>query len=899
MVVTRKTPVAPVPTGSRTNSSQAIPRAAKPKSTSTLVEKETAQVPAKNAAAAASPKPHAKSKHKNRHHKKPIKSPSGWLDRLVYLCLSLLVLYSFITCPRDSTLSNPICRSLSQYRVHVLEPYVLPPIYRTLAHPSVAPYVEKAQEIERTTARALRPAYQRSAPYVVATKRAVWDRTVVPAFYMYVAPQYRKHVLPQWRKYAAPHIARVTPYVVQAQHSLEHAAFVLHKTYSRRVSPAISQAYAFTKPYVVKGYRTIRPHVVAFYVVTSDKLGAARRAYVDPHVIRMWEKVLELSGAGPVQSPTQQPPPVPEKEPEPTAATSEDSTTEQVASETSVEVTVTPVKASSSIAPSAEEEIPEPTTAASSSVAAVETSAEASSVVPAAEASSAVPAASPSVVEASSPETTPAAAEPEVPAAIIEELSAASIAMESAHGMESPVVEEILADVEASVSSTSSAAPTTTAAAETEPEPSTAVMEELSAASIAMESAHGMESPIVQEILADVESSVASSAIPTPISTDDAGPVVEEEEDDSDLLGFLDDIGLGDDFFGDVDDSSVDSDIPFDADEDLELTPAEIQRLKQQEAEEQAAAKVRYTAERRAELEARMAESLDVLKTLAKESNKRLRKTLVGLRKSAVSKLDDPRTEVGGAVTNVRKEGDKMLAGLEGYLKKETTKASKGGDPVERAERWDTVVKKVEEKLGESIQKAQGILHAFHAEEKAREVEDGMEIIKEVKTACSQHQANVGLDLSWLNDVTYLDWKVYHSLAHIGEKFQAEASEIQAGTHKQPPVDPFIKRMEERQAELGALVNEFVGQIHELRQQATKAFEPVQEPPAQTAPPAHDEPEDVEPEVQDSPKEPEVSILPVPPAPEPGVVDPAQVIIGKSAEQVKEAIRIAEEHQEL
>ncbi|KAJ7249542.1 hypothetical protein B0H12DRAFT_1122054 [Mycena haematopus] len=930
MVVTRKTPVAPVPTGSRTNSSQTLPRAAKPKSTSALVqtEKEAAQVPAKNvgsvqnwmslyalksfkAAAAASPKPHTKSRHKNRPHKEPIKSPSGWLDRLVYLSLSLLALYAFTACPHDPTLSNAVCRSLSQYRVHVLEPYVLPPIYRTLAHPSVAPYVEKAQHLERT---ALRPAYETTAPYVSAAKRVVWDRTVVPAFHAYIAPQYRKHVIPQWRKHVAPHVARAAPYAAQVQHSLERAAFVLHKTYSTRVAPAISRAYAFGKPYAIRGYGAVRPHVVAFYVVALDKAGAARRAYVDPHVIRIWEKVLELSGAGPVGSPTEQPPPVPEEEPEPTAAISEDST-EQVASETSVKVTVTPVE-TSPIAPSAEE-VPGPTASSSSSIVPVQ----ASSVVSPVEATPVVPAASPSVVEASSPETTPAVAEPEVPAAIIEELFAASIAMQSAHGMESSVVQEILEDVEASVASTSIAStrsviPTTPA--DVEPEATAVVAEELSAASIAMQSAHGMESPVVQEILADVESSVASnpSAMPTPISTNNADPepAVEEEEDDSDVMSFFDDLGLTDEFFAEVDDT------PMDADEDVELTPAEIHRLKELEAEEQAAAKTRMTAEKRAELEARMAESFETLKALARESNKRLRKALVTLRKSAVSKLDDPRTEVGGAVPNVRKEGEKMLTGLEGYLKKETAKASKGGDPAERAERWETVVKKVEEKLGESIQKAQGIIQAFHAEEKAREVEDGMEIIQEVKTACSQHQADVGLELSWLSDVTYLDWKVYHSLAHIGAKFQAEASEIQAGTHEHPPVDPFVKRLEERQSELTALVNELVGRINTLRQQAANAFEPVQRaPPAQEAPPAHDAEEDGEEngegvgkveasadveteattEIKGAAKEPEVSILPVPPASEPGVVDPAQVIIGKSAEQVKQAIRIAEEHKEL
>ncbi|KAF7345387.1 hypothetical protein MVEN_01556600 [Mycena venus] len=864
MVVTRKTPVAPVPTASRTNSSQPLPRAAKPKTTSQLAEteKEAAQTAAKNAAAASSPKPHPKSRHKNRHHKKPPKPSSGWLDRLVYLALSLLALYAFTTCPHDPALSNPVCRSLSQYRVHVLEPYVLPPIYRALEHPSVAPYVEKAQHIERTT---LRPAYQKSAPYVAAAKRAVWDRTLVPMFYTYVAPQYRKHVLPQWRKHAAPHLARAAPYVARAQHTMERTAYVLHKTYSQRVAPAVSRAYAVGKPYVIKGYHTVRPHVVAFYVVVADKAGAARRAYVDPHVVRIWEKVLELSGAGPVGSPTEQPVPVPEKEPETTAASAEDSTTE-VASQTSVKATVTatPVEASSVPAPSAEEEVPVPTADASSSVVPVKASS--SSVVPV-EASSVVP-----PVEASSvasfpsdvPETTTtAAAEPEIKEAIIEDLSAASIAIQSAHGMESPVVEDILADVESltSVSST----PT------------------------------------------------SSASVHTPIATESEPAAVDEQaEDDSELFGFLDDIGLSDEFF--VDDTPFVSDIPPDSDEDIELTPDEIQKLKEQEAAEQAAAKARNTREKRADLEGRMAKSRETLGAMVNQKNKVLRKMLVGVRKAAVSKMDDPRTEVGGSVRGVRKEGDKMLAGLEGYLKK--AKASKGGDSADKMDRWETVVKKVEEKLGESIQKAQSVLQAFHAEEKAQEVDEGMAIIQEVKDACSQAQGDVGLELSWLDDVTYMDWQVYHDLAKIGEDFQAEASAIQGGTHANPPVDPFLTRLEEMQTALGNLVNELVGQINALRQQAKKEFNPEPEP-VEEAPPApgageagegeDGEGEDGEQDDEEAkgegvvkePKEPEVSILPVPPAVEPGVVDPAQVIIGKSAEQVKEAVRIAEEHGEL
>ncbi|KAJ7860430.1 hypothetical protein B0H14DRAFT_2744751 [Mycena olivaceomarginata] len=884
MVVTRKTPVAPMPVASRTNSAHALPRAAKPKTNSTLAAETDKEAAAKNVSAvAASPKPHPKSKHKNRHQKKPVKSSNGWLDRLAYLSLSLFALYAFTTCPHDSTLSNPVCRSLSQYRTHVLEPYVLPPIYRALEHPTVAPYVEKAQHIERTALRPtyekyLRPAYRRSAPYAAAAKRALWDRAAVPAFHAYVAPQYRKHVLPQWHKHAAPLIARAAPYAARAQHGLERMAYVLRKTYSARVAPAVSRAYAVGKPWAA---------------------GAARRAYVDPHVRRIWEKVLELSGAGPVGSPTEQPPPVPEKEPEPTAATAEDATTEQVASETSVEATVTVAAgetSSSAAAPSAEEEVPEPTEASASSV--LEASS-ASSVVPPAEAPVTVAA-----VETSS-SAAASSAEEEVPEPT--DASASSVLEASSASSVVPPVEAstvVPAKPSSLIIEATSTPGTTPGTVEPEmnAEMKAEILEELSAASIALQSAHGMESPVVEEILADVKSSVKAtptgSAVPEP-SADEL-----PEEDDSALLDFLGGIGLDEDFFGKEEEPFV-SDIAPDDDEDLELTQEEIDALKAKEAVEQAAAKTRGTAEKRADLEGRMAQSIEQLPVVVAEKTRILRETLAGLRKSAVGTLDDAKTEVGSAVPSLRKEGDKLLAGLEGYLKKEAAKTKKGGDPAERAARWETIVGKVEDKLGESIHSAQGVLQAFHVEEKAKEVDEGMYIIQEMRDACSQAQGNVGLELSWLDDVTYHDWEVYHSLAKFGEDFQATASAIQAGTHEDSPADPFIARLEEEQKALGDLVNELIGRINTLKQQAAKTFapEPVPEAlPVQATPSAEDageNPEGGNQETGSEAKEPEVSFLPVPPVAEPGVVDPAQVIVGKSAEQVKQAVRIAEEHKEL
>ncbi|KAJ7036503.1 hypothetical protein C8F04DRAFT_1337222 [Mycena alexandri] len=854
-------------------------------------------------AALASAKLPAKSKHKHRPHKKAAKPSSGWLDRIVLSLLALLTFYAFTTCPHDEALSNPVCRGLQQYRMHVLEPYVLPPIYRGLAHPFVAPYIAKAQHLERT---ALRPVYQRTAPHVAAAKVIVWDRAAVPVFNAYVAPQYHKHVVPQWRKHVGPHIARVAPYAARAQRSLERTAFTLHKTYTTRVAPAAARAYALAKPHAITVYRTARPHALALYAhgkalaaKGADKAGAARREYVDPHVQRIWDKVLELSGAGPVTSGTQG---VPVPEPASTAATSEDSTTEAVVSETKVAAVVTPVEEKATATPSATPEPEEEVPAVQATPSAVPV--EASTVVPPVPSSSAVPV---QTVPAESSTIVPPPSQSKVESAsIAEELSAASIAVESAHGMESPVVEEILSDVEASISATPSSSSSSTiqtsSAIPNPSETSSAAAEAVTAASVVIQSAHGMESPVVEEILAD------------PIAVEE----ILEEEPEDDLSGFLDDIGLApvEPTDPNVDDAPYAGEFEPDKDEDITLTPAQIHALERQAQEEQEFIKERDTREKRADLEDRMAKSKVTLTALSKEKNKQLRKALVGFRKAAVAQMDDPRTEVGGAVSAVRKEGEKMLAGLEGYLKKEEKAAAadraQGKDLKERMDRWTTVVGRVEEKLGARVQTAQAVITQFHVDLKAKEVNEGMTIITEMKEACSYEQGLVGLDLSWLHDVTYMDWQVYHGLGEVGEKFQADASAIQAGTHAHPPVDPFIPRLERMQGDLTGLVAGFVTQINTLKQRAEGAFSEVVEEPVQE--PEVEDPVEPEPTVEDplevetetpADGEPPVSILPVdPPAKppvEPEIFDPAQVILGKSTEQVKQAMENAKahEHEEL
>ncbi|CAK5273736.1 unnamed protein product [Mycena citricolor] len=847
MVVQRKTPVAPVPAGSRTNSTAQVPRATKPKTSSTLANSTTNGTEistgkdATNSAlksTTTSPKSHPKVKHKHKHHKKPAKARKllpascrdmqsrSWWDTLLYVFFFSFVYYAFTNCPYDEELSNPICRSLSQYRTHVLEPYVLPPLEHALSHPSVAPYVEAATRIERTT---LRPITLTAVRYAIHAKRVGWDRIIVPSF--------RKHVVPQWRTHAQPHLdpylARAAPHILQAQLAAQKYATLVHRAYSDSVQPRILQAYVVVKPHAIKAYEVARPHLLKGFehglaagAAIAAQAGQARRTYVDPHVIRMWDKVLELSGQEPAPPATV----TPKKVLTSTAATTESATVYSEATPEEVVVTTTESAEPTAAAVTAEEDIPVVTP---SSTAAEEPTAT-------------------EVVSSSSSALSAAAqvTEEAVPASVAEEISAASVVIASAHGMESALVEEIADAIAASES----------------------------------------EADLPAEVVHEGSPVEAAAAEPEAV-------VVAEEEEDPELLSFLDDIGLVEE-----------PEAPITETDEAYYSPEELAEIEARMEAEQAAIKARKAIEDRADVESRMARSTERLTKMAQEKGKDLRKMLVSMRKKGVAEIDDVRTRVGGALKGLEAEGEKLLKGLESYLKKEHK--SKSQDYASRAGKWQAVTAKVENKLQDKVTETHTVIGQFHADEKN---DEGMSIIQEVKDACSQAQGDVGLDLSWLPDVTWMDWQVYHDLARIGEKFQAEASEIQGGTHSHPPIDPLLKRVELLNEELVVLVNGFSARLEGMKKDAELLFTP---PPEEEDTPLAETPMEQTPAEESSvpddtsvretaaaEADPAVSILPIEPEEKKTVnVDSAEIFIGKSSEQVEEAMRnyvAAVEHEEL
>lgn len=204
-------------------------------------------------------------------------------------------------CPNDTKLESPICRGLSEYRRLILEPYVLPPIQNALAHPFVATYIDKAK-----------PVYQRavvvSKPVIKGTRR-FWTARVVPQWRKHIVPQWRKHAVPRlrilqnklapyqtrfWKEYdsyAGPAVRNVRKLALRAQ---PHIIYGVAKTYD---------SYIAAKPYAYTAYaqaQKLQP-IIIHYVVRP--FNQARRQFVDPHVLRMWEKVKELGSGVTVVAP--------------------------------------------------------------------------------------------------------------------------------------------------------------------------------------------------------------------------------------------------------------------------------------------------------------------------------------------------------------------------------------------------------------------------------------------------------------------------------------------------------------------------------------------------------------------------------------------------------------------
>lgn len=236
---------------------------------------------------------------------------------------------------------------------------------------------------------------------------------------------------------------------------------------------------------------------------------------------------------------------------------------------------------------------------------------------------------------------------------------------------------------------------------------------------------------------------------PTPPPTRDpkqampVPPVTAEDEEDLDL--FSTEIGLDLDESEDV---SVDEEVPL-------VPPEELEK----ERKARLKARAEETAWKRKEITDRHTNWEYQLEDLKRDQLEIFKLALHNIRKNAARVLKmDP--DIRHAMNKFAADGDKYLRGAESYLKnlaKEQRKQDKSAI-------WERVVQKVKEKFAkrlDDVDKKVGDWYKGVTENEENLVGKATMAVSEL---AERAQADIGLDYSWLDDVTTDDWTRYHDL---------------------------------------------------------------------------------------------------------------------------------------
>ncbi|OAX41027.1 hypothetical protein K503DRAFT_768024 [Rhizopogon vinicolor AM-OR11-026] len=824
MVVTRRTPVVPAPPVSRTQSSQGQPRSVRAAELQDASAAPRVSSPlASGDAHTAAITPRASNDLKEYNHKdgrkklkkeksrksgkKKRKFLQSLFDFLTKLLLLTFTIYTFSVCPHDEHLKSPICRGLSEYKRIVLDPYVVPPLQAALAHPSIAPYVDRATEV--TSPIILRTQTEWNRHFIPQWEKHVvpaWNNRLIPAFNAHVVPQWEKRVVTQWQKrvvpqyekHVAPQLNKFEPYAARAESFVEQA----EATYTTRIAPHVRTAiYNLQRwqqqahPHILIAaqkshdyYHAAKPHAVTFakrIVAEMQRallfLRGQRRIFVDPHVAKLWEKVKALSRGSPA----------------------------------------TPM---STFAPSDATDFPSPELDISETLEMEPTHASPTSPTPSH--SPIVKMDPPHVEAAESPAETGVLPNEDV---------------------------MITTDIEeptASVSPTHFTANSATTPVQTLESASSIISESASAASSA-----------ISAVTDELSSSIASAAPTGPIPSATSSPAHIGDDDEIDISAFYAELGLDEPL------------APSQSQEQVPLTPPE--------SEEERAERLRRiaeeTARKRADIEARHSNWEAELQSQIEINRSTLKQKLEAIRSGAAAELAEA-PEIRDAIESLVADAEKYIKGAEVYLKNLKAESRKND---EKMSLWERVLDKVGVKFSERLGVVEAIVNTWYGVILDQELREVSFVTAQVREVAEKAQVDLGLDYAWLEEVTYSDWQRYHSLIDASENFTQEVNSMQNGTHALSPVDnPIIPIFEDLESEVQDVVIGFETRLRRIKRDGERAFNSIQKDEEKGTTAA-----DLEPGV-----EPEVSILPIPEEGASAQDRVPPVVIGRSKEEVLEAL---------
>lgn len=360
------------------------------------------------------------------------------------------------------------------------------------------------------------------------------------------------------------------------------------------------------------------------------------------------------------------------------------------------------------------------------------------------------------------------------------------------------------------------------------------------------------EEPTSEVFLSTSSSSDITGPSATPVSPDEV-----------DLNAFYIELGLHETDAGKAD--KHESQVPFSA-PPQESEEERVARLATQK--EEVAKKRKEITERHSKWELELDE-------LATEKKKLLKRSLLGLRKAAVVELKE-HVDIRTAVERLVADAEKYLKGAEGYLKNLSKEDRK---EEEKKALWVRVVDKVDEKFTGRLRETEVVVNEWYALVADAELAEVMKATAPVRDLSERAQADIGIDYAWLDDVTTRDWERYHDLMRRGENFKEEAMMIQNGTHTSPPINPIIPAIADLRSEVEDIVIGFETRLRRIKRNGDRVFGGL----------SMDNNEKREGDELGDEK-PEVSILPINPDDEliDEVIPP--VVIGKSQEQVLEAL---------
>ncbi|CCM02566.1 uncharacterized protein FIBRA_04669 [Fibroporia radiculosa] len=788
MVVTRRAPAPPLP-ASRAQSAQHVPRIKGkalpivPDASSPLVNgknpedsdeqhersDETGQLGSDSAVKESKSKAQLKSK---KAKKKPAHT-AGFLDLLSKVLLLWLFVYALVVCP-DAQHKSLLCRGIAEYRRLVLDSYVFPPLQLVLAHPSVAPYVERARPYTNRAIAMAKPIARRTSREWNARVVPQWNKRVVPLWRTYALPQverldmhvapYRARVVDQYQRRVEPCIQQVSPYVTRTVHTLrrwQHGArpyivLTVHKTYDgyQRVSP-------YAKP-VWDQFKSLVKQLIA-------GLTRQRQQFVDPHVQKIWERVKELSsGKSRISS----------------VAGPRDYITIRGSNAESEATSVRSTSVSVSLG------------SASPPASSVFDNTEFLNVVP-------VSKSLPSYIESAFPTFSPSEVE-EVATSVVSELLYPA----------RDTASSLLTDTTTSVSPTSSFSGSSFLR-------ETGIWSASPSAADMSSSASFLASPITEQSSIAISLGGAAPSLSSSVSTvagqpaasvtlvaTPLGSAVSDDDTDVDLDAFYAELGLQDVI---ADATRSDAEAPPRPSVKAESDGEKAERLR---------IRAKKMADKRADIMARHQKWEGELAAQIQASTDSLRQALLALRKDAALELKDS-YEIRAEVENLVEEAEKYLRGAEKYL--QTLRYESRTDE-EKHNVWERVTDKVDEKFAERLGQTEAVVNGWFMTVVDKELAEVRKVAAAVKDIADRGQTDIGMDYAYLDDVTYQDWERYHDLLKKSGDFADLAHAIQNGTDSSPVLNPVVTEIEDLQAEVQDVVVGFETRLRRIKRNGERTL---------------------------------------------------------------------------